>query len=192
MPRRSIRRPELEPHQRVLAHMINNALNGGQCGDGKPERFWMPWTNSKFADVAKVSERSVANWRDPDALMPPEDIQPLLKTFYGNIDRFKGDRGSMERQWRLARGYIVDDEDVHSSDWEVGKSPNLQGTASLVTLQTHPPVPANDGTLRLSIYISDLARSRPKLPWKGNYSRFSGGLASCGVGAIPTDLQIST
>jgi len=152
MPRRSIRRPELEPYQRALALNIDDALKRGQRGDGTLERHWTPWTNSKFAEVAKVAERSIANWRNPDLLMPPDDIQPLLKTFYGNIDRLKDNRATMEKQWRFARGYIGDN-DAPIIDWELGKSANLQGVANLVILQTHAPVSWNDGTMRLSITL---------------------------------------
>jgi hypothetical protein len=152
MPRRSIRRPELEPHQRALAAMIDDALTRGQRGDGTSEKHWLPWKHAIFADKAGVSESSVANWRDPDAMMPPEDIQPLLRTLYGAIDRFKVDKEKMQRLWRLARGYIVDD-DVAAEDWRISRSLNLQGVARLVSLQAHRPVPWNDGTLRLSITL---------------------------------------
>ena len=153
MPRPSIRRPALEPYQRELAAMINDALNRGQRGDGTDERHWKRWTERGFADKASAAERSIANWRDPDKLSPPDDIQPLLKTFYGTIDRLKDERAKMERLWRLARGYLVDDE-PGQQDWTIGKSPpNIQGSVNLVTLRVHAPVPWNDGTLRLSITL---------------------------------------
>ena len=152
MPRRSILRPELEPHQRALAAMINAALDAGQCGDGDDPRHWTKWTNRGFADKAGVSENAVANWRDPDRRMPPENIQPLLKTFYGTIERWKDDRAAMERLWRLARGYIVDDEPA-GRRWTVPHAPNIQGTVKLVTLRPHAPQPGNDDTLRLALTL---------------------------------------
>ncbi|WP_158932671.1 hypothetical protein [Acidisphaera sp. S103] len=152
MPRRSIRRPELERYQRELARIIDDALNRGQCGDGTPERHWKPWTNTQFADIAGISERSVANWRDPDALMPPYEITPLLKCLYGDIDRFKADRAAMHRLWQLARGHITAHE-VPSTDPRSDKSPNLRGKATLITLQAHAPTPLEDGTMRLSITL---------------------------------------
>jgi hypothetical protein len=152
VPRRSIRRPDLEPYQRELALMIDDALKRGQRGDGEDQKHWKPWTNRSFADKACVAENSVSNWRDPDRRMPPEDIGPVLKVFYGVIDRFKDDKARMKLLWQLARGYIVDD-DARAKNWAVGKSQNLQGIASLVTLRTHTPVPWNDGTMRLAITL---------------------------------------
>jgi len=153
MPRRSIRRPELEPHQRELARMIASALDRGQRGDGTPEKLWVPWTSARFAEDAKVSERSVGNWRDPNKLMPPEDIEPLLKSFYGFIELHKIEKAKMKKVWQLARGYIVDDSQA-VKDWDIHKSQSLQGTATLVRLETHPPVPWNeDGTVRLWITL---------------------------------------
>ena len=71
MARRSIQRPELECHQRVLAWMIDDALKRGQRGDGENEQHWKPWNNRSFAD--KAPENSVANWRYPDRRTPPQD-----------------------------------------------------------------------------------------------------------------------
>jgi hypothetical protein len=154
MARRNIRRPELEPHQRALALMIDDALNRGQRGDGENEKHWARWNNRSLADASRgiFSENAVANWRDPDRRMPPEDIKPLLKLFYGTIERFKDDRAKMERLWRLARGYIVDDE-APASGWAAVRTQNLQGQVDLVRLHTHQPVPWNDGTLRLAITL---------------------------------------
>jgi hypothetical protein len=152
MPRRSIRRPDLEPYQRKLALMIDDALKRGQRGDGEDQKRWKPWTNRPFADRACVAENSVSNWRDPDRRMPPKDIDPVLKVFYGVTDRFKEDKAKMKLLWQLARGYVVDD-DIRARNWEVGRSQNLQGIANLVTLRTHAPVPWNDGTMRLAITL---------------------------------------
>lgn len=67
MARRNILRPELEPHQRALALMIDAALKRGQRGDGDNEKHWTPWNNRSFADASHgvFSENAVANWRDP-------------------------------------------------------------------------------------------------------------------------------
>ena len=152
MPRHNIQKPALEPHQRALAAMIDDALNRGQRGDGSDPRHWTKWTNRGFAEKAVVAETSLANWRNPDKRMPPEDIAPLLKTFYGDIARHAADKAKMQRLWRLARGYIVDDESG-AEGWDVGRPSRLQGTASLVNLLTHAPVPWNDGTLRMAVTL---------------------------------------
>jgi hypothetical protein len=152
MARRSIRRPELAIHQRRLALAIDRALNDGQRGDGQPQQTWTSWTNLGFAEIAGVAEGSIANWRDPDKLMPPVDIQPLLKAFFGKIDKFKGDCASMRRLWQLARGYIVDDEAV-PKNLGITRSSKLQGEIELVTLQTHVPDAKNDGSMNLSITL---------------------------------------
>jgi len=158
MPRHSILRPELELHQRALAAMIDDALKAGQRSDGDDPKYWTPWTNRALADKACVAENSVANWRDPDRRMPPEDIKPLLKVFYGKIERLAEDRARMERLWRLARGYIIDDEPEQkkweiAKKWEVAWTANLQGMVRLVDLRAHPPIPGNDGTMRLSLTL---------------------------------------
>ena len=77
---------------------------------------------------------------------------PLLKAFYGTTDCFRDERAKMKRLWQLARGYI-EDADPQAQDWDIDKPANLQGTASLVRLLAHAPVPWNDGTLRVSITL---------------------------------------
>ncbi len=152
MPRHSVRCTHLEPYQRALAAMIDDALRRGQRGDGEDPKHWTRWTNRSFAAKAVVAENSVANWRNPDLLMPPEDIMPLLKVFYGVIDRFKDEKAKMKRLWQLARGY-VDDDGPSDRSWLPGKPQNLQGAVKLVHLREHAPVPGNDGSMRLSLTL---------------------------------------
>ena len=92
------------------------------------------------------------HWRDPDRRMPRADIEPLLKAFYGTIERFAGDKAKMRRVWQLARGYVVDDGQG-DKDWAIGRPLNLQGAVELVTLRAHTPIPGNDGTMRLSLTL---------------------------------------
>ncbi len=163
MPRHSVRCTHLEPYQRALAAMIDDALRRGQRGDGEDPKHWTRWTNRSFAAKAVVAENSVANWRNPDLLMPPEDIMPLLKVFYGVIDRFKDEKAKMKRLWQLARGY-VDDDGPSDRSWLPGKPQNLQGAVKLVHLREHAPVPGNDGSMRLSLTL--VITPDPSVPMK--------------------------
>jgi hypothetical protein len=152
MPRPNILIPALEPHQRELAVMIDDALHRGQRADGMSPKYWTPWTNRAFADKAAVSENAVANWRDPDRRMPPTDIRPLLKVFYGTIACYAEQSAQMLRLWRLARNYLTEDG-PKQTHWNIGRPTNLQGTAQLVTLRAHEPLRGNDETLRLMLTL---------------------------------------
>jgi hypothetical protein len=144
--------PALEPHQRALAIMIDEAMQRGQRGDGIKPEYWKPWTNRALAERAVVSENSVANWRDPDRRMPPEDIGPLLKVFYGTIERHSAEKAKMQQLWRKAHSFLTENS-PEPTRWDASKPASLQGAVRLVTLRAHEPLRGNDETLRLMVTL---------------------------------------
>jgi hypothetical protein len=128
--------------------LIDAELTRGQRADGTPPQDWRPWVNAKFAATFAASANAVANWRNPSRLNPPDNIVPLLNTFYGDQAPFAAQRQAMLKLWRQARGYDVDDAPPLPV-LAVTERKSFQGPVYLVDLRAHP-VPANDGTVRLA------------------------------------------
>ncbi|GEM_PF-1767807 len=152
MGRRPTRRPALEPYQRDLARLIHAELDRGQRADKPPEQ-WSPWTHGAFAETMGKTANAIANWRNQATLHPPDNIIPLLNTFYGDDTRYAVQRLAMLRLWRQARGYDIDDAPLPPPVLTPTHSESFQGPVELVDLRAHP-VPANDGTVRLNASLT--------------------------------------
>ena len=148
MGRRPISHPSLVQHQRDLAYLIDAELTRGQRADGTDPTAWRQWTNANFAATFKASASAVANWRNQVTLHPPDNIIPLLKTFYGDDPEFAAKRLAMQALWRRAKGFDTDDQSPEVAVLTPADRKNFQGPVRLVDLRAHS-VPANDSTIRL-------------------------------------------
>jgi hypothetical protein len=150
MPPPSIRRPELEPHQRELASLIDREIRRGQRGDGTPEHLFREWPVAKLAEACGLSENVIALWRKPDALSPPsgQSIGKLLNAFYGKGTTFAAKRFQMDRLWHLARGFIPP-EPLRPDPWSLENPDLFQHAVNLVALELRQPEIDNNGNVRV-------------------------------------------
>jgi hypothetical protein len=102
------KKQELSKQRRHLAGLIGAALKKGQRGDGVRELSWAPWTNVAFTGKVAAEDSTVRDWRDRNRPVPPVNIMPLLRVFYGDHEKFAEARSGMMKAWRRATGTAYD------------------------------------------------------------------------------------
>ena len=118
------RKPRHLTERRAFALLLDGHLKRGQRMDGAA-RQWKPWTNNDFAGFTGVSPNSVANWRNPDAPIPPTDINPVLEALFGDKPEHANHRRDLKEAWERAQGLLPPEEEPETGDgWDI-----LGGTA---------------------------------------------------------------
>ncbi len=134
------RKPRYLTERRAFALLLDGHLNRGQRVEGTPSR-WKRWTNNDFAGFAGVSPNSVANWRNPDAPIPPTDINPVLDPLFGDKPEYAGHRRDLKEAWERAQGLLPPEEESEPGDgWDI--LPRMAPTA-LAEAILHQPTAAN-------------------------------------------------
>ena len=124
--------------RREFAILLDSHLKRGQ-NSVRPSNQWRPWSNNDFAGVVGVSPNSVANWRNGQNPIPPEDIIPVLNALFGDEVTFAPHRRAVREAWERAKGLVPDPVPEPEDAWEAIE--RTGGIFAEVTL--HPPVAAN-------------------------------------------------
>lgn len=137
--------PEMLEACRELAGLIDAALREGQRPTSSQRS--RHWTNATFARAINVGSFStVADWRNVRNPTCPNDIEPIIKAFYGGEEKFEPKERDMRRAWRRASGRDAEPPipQIHSISTKL-----FSDVAEIVALMVNRPTPDNQGNLRL-------------------------------------------
>jgi hypothetical protein len=134
------RRPRNLQARREFAALLDAHLKRGQRADIHLKR-WKPWTNSDFAGMVGVdSDRTVANWRNPDVPSPPTDILSILDVLFGDCIEFSGHRRDLNDTWIRAKGLAPNEESsIPSGRWD----PVSSSATPIAEVVLRQPAPGN-------------------------------------------------